>query len=130
MVIGSANANTFPTPGVDPTAAPTVQTQKQKDTAGLNQNFNQFLTLLTTQLKNQDPLSPMDSTQFTNQLVSFSQVEQQIRTNDNLTKLLANSNTAQTTLGLSYIGLTVQMDGDTFKYFGKDATMTYTLPKD
>jgi len=49
--------------------------------ASLSSNFSTFLTLLTTQLKNQDPTSPMDSNQFTQQLVEFSQVEQQINTN-------------------------------------------------
>jgi flagellar basal-body rod modification protein FlgD len=99
------------------------------DTKGLSQSFDQFLLLLTTQLKNQDPLAPMDSTEFTNQLVSFSQVEQQIKTNDNLTKLLNLTNATQTTLGLSYIGLNVDVHGDQFEYFGTGGTtMSYTLP--
>ena len=54
----------------------------------LSTDLNSFLTLLTSQLKNQDPLSPMDSTQFTNQLVQFSQVEQQININGNLSNLI------------------------------------------
>src|SRR5258707_239440 len=58
----------------------------QKTLAG---NFDTFLTLLTTQLQNQDPLNPMDSNQFTQQLVEFSQVEQQINTNDNLKSLIS-----------------------------------------
>ena len=98
-------------------------------TKGLNQNFDQFLLLLTTQLKNQDPLSPMDSTQFTNQLVSFSGVEQQIKMNSNLEKLLTSSAAAQTTLGLSYIGLNVDTQGSDFKYYGTGyAKMSYQLP--
>ena len=59
-------------------AAPSTAT-KAKTTLG--SNFDTFLTLLTTQLKNQDPLSPMDSSQFTQQLVQFSQVEQSINAN-------------------------------------------------
>ncbi len=55
----------------------------------LADDMQQFLTLLTTQLQNQDPLSPMDSTEFTNQLVQFSQVEQQITSNQKLDSLLA-----------------------------------------
>src|SRR5579872_637322 len=51
-------------------------------------NFNTFLTLLTSQLKNQNPLSPMDTNTFTQQLVSFSEVEQQINTNTNLQSLI------------------------------------------
>jgi len=51
--------------------------------------FTTFLSLLTTQLKNQDPLSPLDTNQFTQQLVSFSQVEQAINTNTKLSSLLS-----------------------------------------
>lgn len=54
---------------------------------GLADDFSTFLTLLTTQLQNQDPTSPMDTNEFTNQLVQFSGVEQQIRTNQNLEDL-------------------------------------------
>lgn len=50
-------------------------------------DFNTFLTLLTTQLRNQDPLKPMESTDFVAQLASFSAVEQQVRTNDKLTEI-------------------------------------------
>ena len=46
--------------------------------AKLNEDLNQFLNLLVTQLKNQDPLDPMDANEFTSQLVQFASVEQQI----------------------------------------------------
>lgn len=58
-----------------------------KDAAKLADDFDDFLTLLTTQLQNQDPLDPMDSGEFTQQLVAFTGVEQQIQTNQNLEKL-------------------------------------------
>lgn len=129
--VGNAST-TSPTPPTLPTSA-TETAAKVSDTGKLNQNFDQFLMLLTTQLKNQDPLSPMDSTQFTNQLVSFSGVEQQIKMNDNLAKMVALSNINQTTLGLSYIGLKVDMAGSNFKYYGAgngDIKTSYTLPTD
>lgn len=114
--------------GVSSTAASATNSA---DRAQLAQGFDQFLRLLTTQLQNQDPLSPMDSTEFTNQLVSFSSVEQQIKINDNLTQLLALSNASQATLGLSYIGLNVDMQGSQFLYDGTNpARMSYTLPAD
>ena len=56
--------------------------------ASLTANYQTFLTMLTTQLQNQDPTSPMDSSQFTTELVQFSGVEQQINTNSNLTQLI------------------------------------------
>ena len=54
------------------------------DNTEIASNFTQFLQLLTTQLQNQDPLSPMDTNQFTQQLVEFAQVEQQLKSNDSL----------------------------------------------
>ncbi|WP_262423038.1 flagellar hook capping FlgD N-terminal domain-containing protein [Brevundimonas denitrificans] len=51
-------------------------------------NFETFLLLLTAQLKNQDPLSPLDSNEFTGQLTQMAGVEQQLLTNDLLTALL------------------------------------------
>jgi flagellar basal-body rod modification protein FlgD len=88
-------------------AAATAAGNAQKSLAG---NFDTFLTLLTAQLRNQDPLSPMDSNQFTQQLVQFSQVEQQIGANKNLETL---------------IGLTRARSGlDAMNYLGKTVTMT------
>src|SRR3981081_3131336 len=52
-------------------------------------NFQTFLTLLTTQLQNQNPLSPLDTNQFTQQSVQFAGVEQQLKTNDQLTTLVS-----------------------------------------
>src|ERR1043165_3489997 len=82
-----------------PTTAGTPDAMKQ-----LSSNFSTFLTLLTTQLQNQDPLSPMDSNQFTQQLVMFSQVEQQINTNDNLQSLIALNLSQTANSAVNYIG--------------------------
>ncbi|MDY0008509.1 MAG: flagellar hook capping FlgD N-terminal domain-containing protein [Bdellovibrionales bacterium] len=104
------------------TASSTAQTQ-------LNTDFDQFLRLLTTQLQNQDPLSPMDTNEFTNQLVQFSQVEQQIKTNGNLENLLAMQTLNMTALGVSFIGKFVEVDGDTFSAEGgQNSTLSYFLP--
>jgi flagellar basal-body rod modification protein FlgD len=64
-------------------------------------NYNEFLQLLITELKNQDPTSPMDPTQQVSQLASFSAVEQQVQTNSNLTSLLNTSllSQAETAIG-------------------------------
>jgi len=59
--------------------------------ARLAENFDTFLSLLTTQLKNQDPLAPMDANQFTQQIVQMTGVEQQLLTNDLLQKLVTNT---------------------------------------
>lgn len=70
-------------------------------------DMNQFLKLLTTQLANQDPLSPMDSTEFTNQLVQYANVEQNIQTNDNLEKLISVQEASMTLFSANYVGKTI-----------------------
>ena len=104
--------------------------QVQQSRNQLNQDFDDFLTLLTTQLQNQDPLEPMDTNEFTNQLVQFSQVEQQLRTNDTLEDLRALDVLQITQLGLGFVGKNVEMAGDTFKYTGEGTVdLGYILPE-
>src|ERR1700741_3185957 len=76
-------------------------------------NFNQFLTLLTTQLQNQNPLDPMDTNQFTQQLVQFASVEQEINMNTQLQTLVSLQQTAQDTQALAFVGQTVTVNGST-----------------
>ncbi|MGD0865882.1 MAG: flagellar hook capping FlgD N-terminal domain-containing protein [Rhizomicrobium sp.] len=73
----------------------------------LTGNLNTFLTLLTTQLQNQDPMNPMDSDQFTQQLVEYSQVEQQINTNTNLQTLISLQQGGAGSSAVGYLGKTV-----------------------
>ena len=94
----------------------------------LTQNLNTFLTLLTTQLQNQDPLSPLDTNQFTQQLVSFSEVEQQINTNTNLQTLISLQQTSQAVSALPLIGQTVRYNSSTAPLSNGQATFNYTLP--
>jgi flagellar basal-body rod modification protein FlgD len=96
----------------------------------LSSNFDTFLTLLTTQLQNQDPLSPMDSNQFTQQLVQFSQVEQQIDSNKNLESLIALTKTQTTTNAVSYLGKTLTVTDGTAALQGGQANWAYSLPSD
>jgi flagellar basal-body rod modification protein FlgD len=79
---------------------------------GLADNFDNFLKLLTTQLQNQDPTSPMDADQFTQQLVQFSSVEQQIKSNETLTELAGLMRADQLSQSVSYLGSEVEADGD------------------
>jgi flagellar basal-body rod modification protein FlgD len=97
--------------------------------ATLGSNYQTFLTLLTTQLKNQDPLSPTDSAQFTNQLVLFSQVEQQISQNDKLEQLLKLQTTNQTQAAIGYIGMNVEVSGSKFELGTTPVNLTYSLPQ-
>src|SRR5690606_2618222 len=76
-------------------------------------NFDTFLSILTTQLKNQNPLDPMDTNQFTQQLVQFTGVEQQLKTNEFLEALLLNTQTSFRADTVSYIGKQVSASGKT-----------------
>jgi flagellar basal-body rod modification protein FlgD len=92
------------------------------------QNFQTFLTLLTTQLQNQDPLNPIDSDQFTQQLVEFSQVEQQIKTNSQLTTMIDNQAGSEAIAAQSMVGQTIQYNGSQSLLQNGQADFTYTLP--
>ncbi|MDR3530308.1 MAG: flagellar hook capping FlgD N-terminal domain-containing protein [Rhodopila sp.] len=76
----------------------------------LSSNFSDFLSLLMTQLQNQDPTSPLDSNQFTSELVQFSSVEQQINTNTNLTQLIQLTQASQIEQSASMIGKPVTVN--------------------
>jgi len=108
-------------------AAASQTTQAQKSLSG---NFDTFLRLLTTQLQNQDPLEPLDSTKFTEQLVSYSQVEQQINTNKNLETLLALSKSAAGANAVGYLGKTALTTGSLSSLDDGAATWRYALPSD
>lgn len=85
------------------------QVEEEDDALGKNA----FLTMMVAQLKNQDPLNPMDGTDFTAQLAQFSSLEQQITTNTNLDSILKElSSTNEETNLFNYIGKKVTSDGN------------------
>jgi flagellar basal-body rod modification protein FlgD len=86
------------------TAGTASASSAAKDRIGLADDFDSFLQLLTTQLKNQDPLAPLDANQFTQQLVQFSAVEQAIKTNDALGQLLSVMRGDQIARSVDYLG--------------------------
>ena len=114
--VGSTTQSTTAT-----SAAATAKTSLAGD-------FNTFLTMLTTQLQHQDPLSPMDSTQFTSQLVQYSSVEQEINTNSNLEKLITLQQANQTSQATSYLGQNVEVSGTSLPVQNGSANYSYTLP--
>lgn len=93
----------------------------------LQTSYSQFLTLLTTQLKNQDPLNPMDSKDFTNQLISMSGVEQQISQTEKLNDLLQVNQASAVNGALGYIGKTVDYVGGAMEYKGSPVQIKYSL---
>jgi len=102
-----------------------------KQSVQLAKDFDQFLILLTTQLQNQDPLNPMDSSEFTNQLVQFSQVEQAINANQKLDDLVSLQLGSISSVALGYVGLDVNYIGDEMNYDGSSpVTVSYAMSED
>jgi flagellar basal-body rod modification protein FlgD len=99
------------------------------DSKTLAGNFQMFLKLLTTQLKHQNPLDPLDTNQFTQQIVQFAQVEQQLKSNEQLTTLVSLQRTAQATQALSFVGETVVVDGATAPLANGRAAWTLSVPR-
>ncbi len=116
---------TVTSPVTTPTT-PAATAASAVDTTEIASNFTTFLQLLTTQLKNQDPLSPMDTNQFTQQLVEFAGVEQQMKTNDTLSTLVSLQQSAQTTQALSLVGATVVVNGTTAQLANGQASWSLT----
>jgi flagellar basal-body rod modification protein FlgD len=116
----SPASNTPATPTANGATSPS-------DMAQLSGNFNTFLTLLTTQLKNQDPTSPMDSNAFTQQLVMYSQVEQQIQSNTNLKTLISQGTSSAGTLATGYLGKKVSITNGQASLTSGAANWTYNL---
>lgn len=120
---------TTPTPAASAaTTSTSTGSTSSSDMSMLGSNINTFLTLLTTQLQNQDPTSPMDTAQFTQQLVEFSGVEQQINTNNNLKTLITLETSSEAITALPMVGKTIQYSESTAPLSNGQASFTYTLP--
>jgi flagellar basal-body rod modification protein FlgD len=106
---------TTTTPVTTSTTNTGSSTAQAAGTAGTQQiagNFNEFLQLLTTQLQNQDPLDPLDTNQFTQQLVEFAGVQQQIDMNSNMQTLISLQQTTAATEALQLVGSSVTLSGN------------------
>jgi len=140
MTTTSLPATTSSLPVTPTTSAPnsintTTPGSSTSDTTGqvdLNNqiagNFNEFLKLLTTQLQNQNPLDPLDTNQFTQQLVQFAGVEQQLKTNDQLTSLISLQQTTSATQALGFVGKTAVVNGSTTALSNSQATWDLNVP--
>lgn len=106
-------------------AAPLQATESTQSLSQLGEDYTRFLTLLTAQVSNQDPLSPMDSTQFVAQLAQMSQVEQAVRTNSQLEALRNDLSLLSIATGSQMVGHGVSVasneavleDGTTDTYY-------------
>ncbi|MGA9659902.1 MAG: flagellar hook capping FlgD N-terminal domain-containing protein [Asticcacaulis sp.] len=113
--------------GVSSTTPQTTPTANDTSLAG---NYTTFLNLLTAQIKNQDPLSPMDTTQWTNQLVQYSSVEQQLKANQYLASLVAGSTQSNMNAAVGYIGKSVMADQDISQLQDGHTDWQYALGSD
>jgi flagellar basal-body rod modification protein FlgD len=85
-------------------------------------DFGTYITLLAKQLKNQDPMKPMDSSEFTSQIATYAQLEQQISANANLEKIAKSKDYSLQAVASSYLGKEVLADSNQIKYDGTKAT--------
>lgn len=119
------------TPNTNPELYTTNKSATGSDAAGaaLSGDFSFFLKMLTTQLQNQDPTSPMDVSQMTSQIAQYSGVEQQVETNKNLETLINANKQSQLSTAVSYIGKQVETTGNKGQlYSNADAVFSYQLP--
>jgi flagellar basal-body rod modification protein FlgD len=125
------SATTAPTVVSGTTTLPAGSTSSNTNALASQQiagNFQTFLQLLTTQLQNQNPLSPLDTNQFTQQLVEFAGVEQQLNANDSLKTLVSLQQTAQSTQALQFVGKTAVVKGSTSSLTNSTATWDLNVP--
>lgn len=113
--------------GISSSASVDTTTKSGRSQVKLQEDLNRFLNLLITQLKNQDPLDPLDATEFTSQLVQFASVEQQIHQNANLEKLIGLTQASQVSTMVDFIGTTIEAKGQDFPLENGAAKFTYTL---
>src|SRR6202166_303995 len=119
-------SNASPTPTAATNSSP-AQAAASAATPALAGNFNDFLKLLTTQLQHQDPTSPLDPNQFTQELVQFASVEQQINTNTSLNTMIALQQTQQAASALQFLGATVAVSGTTAELANGVANWNYAV---
>jgi len=111
-------------------AVTSVQAATQTINSGIGamaSNYETFLSLLTTQLKNQDPLSPLDNNQFTQQLTSMTGVQQQLLTNQLLTQMISQNQSDMGSGAVNLIGKQVTVDTNDAALKDGKATWTFDL---
>ena len=112
---------------VSPVTSVPGSSNSEKSAVKLADTFDSFLTLLTAQFTHQDPLEPLDPNEFTDQLVSFTNVEQSIATNKNLEQLLASYQSNELASAVSFIGKAIEAPGSTSVLNKRSARWSYQL---
>lgn len=113
------------------TSSPTASATGNAASQQIAGNFDEFLQLLTTQLQNQDPMDPLDTNSFTQELVEFASVEQQINMNTNMQTLISLQQANTDVSALQLVGSTVTVGGSNATLSnatGSPATWTLNSP--
>jgi len=105
------------------TTTSAANTPPRSASSGIGADFNTFLTLLTTQLRNQDPTNATDADKMTEQLVQFASVEQQIKVNTNLERLLRVEQGNQLVSAAPLMGRVVEVESDRLALQGSQALL-------
>jgi flagellar basal-body rod modification protein FlgD len=122
---------TTPTTSTSTAASTTAQAAGTVGSQQLAGNFDTFMQLLTTQLQNQDPLDPLDTNQFTQQLVEFASVEQQVNMNTNLQTLITMQQSSEATQAMQFLGANVTINSNTAalsEATGSPASWSFSSP--
>lgn len=122
MTIDSATLTSAYSSGISTTTASSI--------TELADNYDMFVTLLTTQLENQNPLDPTDTDELTQQLLSYSGVEQQILTNQYLENLVLSTNNQAAETALGFVGMEITYDASSQDYDGETASWSMDVPYD
>ena len=115
------------TPAIGTTTNAAAQATINSGLGQIAENYNTFLSLLTTQLQNQDPTSPMDTNQFTSQLTQMTGVQQQLLSNQ-LLQQLVNQSSGGVSSAVGLIGKTVTASGNTAMLQNNTASFSFDLP--
>ncbi|NOD33043.1 MULTISPECIES: flagellar hook capping FlgD N-terminal domain-containing protein [unclassified Ruegeria] len=110
------------TPVTTTQASTSQQSAENTQTSAITSDFETFLLMLTAQAQNQDPLEPMDSTQYASQLAQFSMVEQQVQTNDHLSSLASTLGSVNLNELASWVGMDVRST-TAFHFDGQPKTL-------
>lgn len=112
--------------GSAPESASGASSQAGGAFSAMANNESNFLKLLTTQLKHQDPTSPMKNDQMASQLAQFSAVEQQVQTNKNLSALISLNESSQLTQNRSMVGQTASAQTSTLPLQSGSASLSFS----
>lgn len=108
---------------------PTQTASSTSANGGIGEEYNSFIKLLTAQVRNQDPLSPMDSTQFVEQLATFSSLEQLVNSNTALTNIASMISDLNGLMASQWLGEEVTFASSFMPFTGSDAVFSYEAPE-